>query len=158
MCVFRRNRDVSDWMEKLHLIKIIESIFKKEQKENILIKEINNKRAKRFLLGNNLLFANWKVLNTQSNETHSYVNQYAVCVNRAVQFCIPLVESPRCFPRVLGLNSLNSRQLLGAQEGRRNFYDQLLNFMVSCWVISYLSKYFLPFFWFYAVITGPHPH
>lgn len=137
MCVFRRNRDVSYWMEKLHLIKIIESIFKKEQKENILIKEINNKRAKRFLLGNNL-FANWKVLNTQSNETHSYVNQYAVCVNRAVQFCIPLVESPRCFPRIPGLNSLNSRQLLGTQRRKKEllwsiaeFYGQLLSHFLS---------------------------
>lgn len=136
--MFGRNRDVSDWMEKLHLIKIIESILKKEQKENILIKEINNKRAKRFLLGNNLLFANWKVLNAQSNETHSYVNQYAVCVNRAVQFCIPLVESPRCFPRVPGLNSLNSRQLLGAQRRKQEllwsiakFYGQLLSHFLS---------------------------
>lgn len=135
--MFGRNRDVSDWMEKLHLIKIIESIFKKEQKENILIKEINNKRAKRFLLGNNL-FANWKVLNAQSNETHSYVNQYAVCVNRAVQFYIPLVESPRCFPRVPGLSSLNSRQLLGAQRRKQEllwsiagFYGQLLSHFLS---------------------------
>lgn len=135
--MFRRHRDISDWMEMLHLIKIIESIFKKEQKENILIKEINNKRAKRFLLGNNL-FPNWKVLNTQSNETHSYVNQYAVCVTRAVQFCIPLVESPRCFPRVPGLNILNSRQLLGAQRRKQEllwsiaeFYGQFLSHFLS---------------------------